>query len=97
MFLDWVNAVKRDVFNSIVKNIALLGQLGLSVIMPLLLCIALCWYLTTRLEVGMWVYIPGFLFGLGSSFMTAYKFYLAQVQKDKKEEKKTRVSFNKHL
>ena len=87
--------VKRGELNEIVKQISLLGQLGLSIIMPLLMCIALCWYLTTYHGVGLWVYIPGFIFGLGGSAMTVYKFYLSEIRKNKKEEKKT-VSFNRH-
>ena len=63
--------------------------------MPLLMCIALCWYLTTYHNVGLWVYIPGFFLGLGGSAMTVYKFYLSEISKNKKEEKKS-VSFNRH-
>ena len=87
--------MKRGELHEIAKHIALLSQLGLSIIMPLLLCIALCWYLTTYHNVGLWVYIPGFFFGLGGSAMTVYKFYLSEIRKSKKEEKKT-VSFNRH-
>ena len=89
--------MKRAELNSIVKNVALLGQLGLSVIMPMLICIAACWYLNTHLGVGLWVYILGFFFGLGSSFMTAYKFYLSEIQKEKKENKVKKVSYNRHI
>jgi len=89
--------MKRDELNAIIKNVALLGQLGLSIIMPMLLSIGICWYLNTRLGVGLWIYIFGFIFGIGSSFMTAYKFYLAEIQKTKKENKKKRVSFNRHI
>ena len=83
--------IDREVF----KNITLIGQLGLSFIMPTLICVLLCAFLCSRFGVGEWVYIPGFIFGLGSSFMTAYKFYKANISKEK-EEKKKRVSFNRH-
>ena len=81
------------------QNIFMLSQLGLSFIMPLLLCLALCWFFVDRTGVGGWVYIPGFFFGLGGSFTTAYKFYLAVTKKEEKNEKtkKKKVSFNKHL
>lgn len=85
-------------WNNILKQISQLSQLGLSIIIPTLLCMLLCSWLTGRFGVGEWVYIPGLILGLGSSFMTAYKFYLAQmrdIEKDKKE-KKTPVGFNKH-
>lgn len=88
--------MKREELNSILRNVTLIGQLGLTVMMPMLLCIAFAWYLTSHTGVGLWVYIPAFFFGLGSSFMTAYKFYQSQIQKDKKENKKQKVSFNNH-
>ena len=90
--------MKREDFNNILKNMALLSQLGLSIVMPMLICIALCWYLNAQKGVGMWIYFVGFFFGIGASFMTAYKFYLSEIQKEKKEnkKKKKRVSFNKH-
>lgn len=87
--------MKRENLNDIIKNVAFLGQLGLSLIMPVLLCIALCVFLINRFNIGIWIYIPGFVLGLGASFMTAYKFYLSEAKKSKKEEKKT-ISFNKH-
>ena len=83
--------------NKIVKNLALITQLGLSFIMPTLLCVWLSWYLNVRKGVGLWIYIPGFILGLGSSFMTAYKFYVSVMKKEEKEKKDKKVSFNEHL
>ncbi len=83
--------VRRD----ILQKLALLTQLGLSFIMPTLLCVGLCWFLCDRFAIGSWIYIPGFFFGLGASFMTAYKFYLAVINKQSKE-KKPKASFNRH-
>lgn len=80
--------------SEVLKNITLVGQLGLSFIMPTLVCVLLCAFLTTKAGVGEWVYIPGFILGIGSSFMTAYKFYKANISKEKEEKK--RVSFNRH-
>lgn len=86
-------------FMELYQNILMLSQLGLSFIMPLLLCLVLCWLLTDKAGVGGWVYIPGFFFGLGGSFTTAYKFCLVVLKQDKKENesKKKKISFNKHL
>ncbi len=80
------------------KDILMLTQLGFSFITPLLLCLALCWCLSTYLGLGSWVYIPGFFFGLGGSGMTAYKFYLAIERKQEKESKKEKekIYFNHH-
>ena len=81
----------------IYKDILMLSQLSLSFITPILLCLAICWWLSPR--IGLWVYIPGFLFGLGSSFMVAYKFYLSIIKKEDKEKegKRKKASYNKHL
>lgn len=74
----------------------MLSQFGLSFITPLLLCLAVCWWLTAYMGMGGWVYIPGFFFGLGGSFTVAYKLYLSVMKRQKKEEKKKKVSFNRH-
>lgn len=82
--------------SGIMKSITLLTQFGLSLVTPLLLCLAVCWWLTGRMGVGGWVYILGFFFGMGGSAMVAYKFYLSTVNGQKKEEKKNYISFNRH-
>ena len=81
------------------KNITMLTQFGLSFVTPVFLCLALCWWLNIHLGVGAWVYIPGFFFGLGGSFMVAYKLYLKIMEEQKKEDKKKhkKVSFNRHV
>lgn len=83
----------RDMY----QNILMLTQLGLSFATPILLCLALCWWLTTRLGLGGWVYIPGFFLGLGSSGMVAYKLYLSVMNREKKESGKKKVYYNRHL
>ncbi|EJW95136.1 hypothetical protein EVA_16757, partial [gut metagenome] len=64
---------------------------------------------SSHFELGSWIYLPGFFFGMGGSGMVAYKFYLAvlrqngqgdkKVGKDKKDKKnrKIPVSFNDHF
>lgn len=80
----------------IVKNITMLTQFGLSFITPLLVCLGVCWWLYSGIGVGGWVFILGFFFGMGGSGMVAYKFYLSITNKQKKEKKKSKVSFNRH-
>ena len=84
-------------WNNILKNISLLTQFGLSMITPLLLCLFICWYLNTRLGLPAWVYVVGFFFGLGGSGMVVYKFFLSVKKEEKKDKKKTRISFNDHV
>lgn len=81
----------------IYKNMLMLTQFGLSFITPLLMCLALCWWLNTRIGIGGWVYLLGFFFGMGGSGTVAYKLYLSVANRQKKEEKKEKISFNRHI
>lgn len=80
----------------ILKNITLLTQFGLSFITPLLVCLGVCWWLSSHMGVGGWVFIPGFFFGMGGSGMVAYKLYLSVITREKKNRKKQKVFFIKH-
>ncbi len=85
-------------FSDFMKNITMVTQLGLSLLTPTVLCILGCWWLTAHTGIGLWLYIVGFLFGLGSSFMVAYNLYLRIMKKEDKEKKKrSSVSFNSHM
>ena len=81
------------------KGVTMLAQFGLSLVIPILLCLGLCRWITVSTSVGGWVYIPGFILGLGSSAMTAWKFYLAatKTKGEKDKEKKKGISFNRHM
>ena len=85
--------------SEIFGHLAMIGQLGLSLIMPLLMCLFACYLLCSKLSVGAWVYIPGFILGLGGSMMTAYKVYLAVLKKESKKKSRSdnEISFNKHI
>ena len=74
----------------------MLGQLGLNIIIPIILCGLFCWFLTDKCGVGEWVFIPGLILGIGAAFMSGYKFYLTETKKSKKDEEKNKISFNKH-
>lgn len=99
--LEWERkeAYGMKQWTDIVKNLTILTQFGLSFITPLLLCLGLCWWLYSRVGAGGWVFIPGFFFGMGGSAMVAYKLYLSVTkgQKKEKDEKKKKVSFNRHI
>lgn len=86
--------------SELLKNLSMITQLGLSLIMPVLLCVFLCWLLVAKAGVGAWVYIPGIIFGIGGSFSTAYKFYRMNVAKkggDEAQKKRRSGNFNDHL
>ncbi len=84
----------RD-FSALIRNISLIGQLGLSLVTPVLMCLLGGYFLVTRLGIGLWIYIPALILGLGASFMTAYKVYLSATRR-KADEKKAPVAFNRH-
>lgn len=81
------------------KNLALLTQLGLSLIAPPVVCMLVCWWIISKTGAGSWVYIIGIVLGIGASFMTAYNFYRSFNRKHEKEmeDKKPPVSFNDHI
>ena len=77
------------------RNLTILSQFGLSLAMPLLLCLFVAYQLREHFHLSYWISLPAFFFGLAASFMTAYKFYLSVSEKEKKQEKKDRA-FNQH-
>ena len=77
------------------RNLTILSQFGLSLAMPLLLCLFVAYQLREHFHISYLIYLPAFFFGLAASFMTAYKFYLSVSEKEKKQETKDRA-FNQH-
>ena len=76
------------------------GQLGLDLIMPSLICLGAAWLLDTRLGWGVWVYFAGLALGLSAGGMTFWKFYKRIVMKGVKKpdaDKPERISFSKHV
>ncbi|MBE5999295.1 MAG: AtpZ/AtpI family protein [Eubacteriales bacterium] len=85
-------------WNEILPHLTLLGQLGLSLATPVLLCLGGCYLAVTKLHAPLWVYLPGMILGLGASFMTAYKVYLSVTGKEKKPRRgENERSFNRHF
>lgn len=87
----------REVYRSFL----MLGQLGLSIVTPTILCLLFSWWLASHLDFGMWIYIPGFVLGMGGSASVAYEFYRSLEKQDKRKEeregKKKKISYNRHL
>mgnify|MGYP000438224757 CR=1 FL=1 len=55
-------------WSEILRNVTMLSQLGLSFITPASSVPgALAWFIISKTGVGVWVYIPGFFFGMGGS------------------------------
>lgn len=83
-------------WSNILNQIAMIGQFGLSLVVPVLMCLAVCYVLTVKVGLGDWIYIPGFILGIGSSCMTAYKTYQSAIGKSKKESDDSPTAFNRH-
>ena len=86
--------------SKLIGQFAMVGQLGLSLLMPRLMCLFACYLLVSKLSLPVWIYIPGFILGLGASMTTAYKVYLSVVQKEEKKKIKrnpNEVYFSKHI
>lgn len=81
-------------FARVFRNLSLIGQLGVSLVTPLLMCLLGAYWLNVKMEAPLWIYIPALILGLGSSFMTAWKVYLSVVRRSKKKE--PRAAFNRH-
>ena len=79
------------------KSLTMLSQLGLSLIMPLILCLGASWLIIRYTGAGNWVYIPGFILGLGSSAVTAWKMVRMVTGKQEHNKKADDIGFNKHL
>lgn len=78
------------------RRFAFVGQLGFSVAVPILLCLYLCWLLTSRQIVGEWVYLPGIFLGLGSSAAGLWKLYQTVMREEQEEGERKKKAFNRH-
>ena len=75
-------------------------QLGFSLLFPPVCCAAACWWLTVRLGVGYWVWVPGMVLGLAvaaATFASFVRYWIRQQDKeDKAAQTPRRRGFNGH-
>lgn len=84
------NTDVKNVFN----KLPLISQLGISLVVPLVFCLLICYWLTRRFNIGSWVYIAGIFFGLGAFISTCIRLYKKETEKKEKDSKP--VAFNQH-
>lgn len=77
------------------EDIVWLTQLGLSMLLPLLLCLGGCWWAVNRWGWPEWVYLPGVFLGLAAGAQNFWVFARERMERAKKE-KTSRVGFNSH-
>lgn len=77
------------------EDLVWLTQLGLSILLPLLLCLGGCWWATNRWGWPLWVYLPGILLGLAAGAQNFWVFAKERLDRAKREHPR-RVGFNSH-
>ena len=80
-------------WSEIIRNVTMLSQLGLSLITPVLICLAVCWLIVSKTGAGGWVYIPGFFFGLGGSGTVVYNFIFLLTDSRRKRTKRRKIKY----
>lgn len=75
------------------ENIVWLTQLGLSVLLPPVLCLWLAWWLVDAKGAPYWIYLPALVLGLGGGGKN-FAAFCKMMQK--KAGKPPRTSFNRH-
>ncbi len=80
----------------VLRNITWLVQLGLSIIVPPLLCIGGCYWLQNRFSLGSWVMLPGIILGLGGSVSSAFQFYRLMRRQAERDSQHKPDAFNNH-
>ncbi len=81
---------KKGVWNYMV----LITQFGVSLIVPLLICVFVSLWIQSKFSTGYWVVIVGILLGISALINTFYRFYKAQCNDRTDHEKKNQ--YNKH-
>ena len=74
---DWIQAVKTALT---------CAQLGLTTIAPLILCMALTWWIRKQFSLGSWVTLIGLLVGLAAMTLTLIRYLLLYIRDSKKRE-----------
>lgn len=68
------------------------GQLGLSLVLPIVLCVYGAVWLSNRFHLGGWTVFVGLAFGLGVAFISLYRFFgiIQKAAEQKKENQRDR-------
>lgn len=80
----------------LLRGLAWLTQLGLSIIAPPVLCIGGCYWLQSRYDLGGWIMALGIVLGLGASVSGALQFGRMMRREAEKGRKDHPDSFNTH-
>ena len=78
------------------EDLTWLIQLGLSMMMPLLLCMGGTWWAVTRWGWPSWVYIIAIILGLGAGAQTFASYARHMQRRAAKKKPEDRIGFNSH-
>ncbi len=76
-------------------NLVWLTQLGLSILLPPLICLWGCSWLVNSRGAPMWLYLPAILLGLGAGMQNFWKFAKMMMKKSE-TTKGPAARFNRH-
>ena len=79
---------KKSYYKSL-SNLALISQIGFSMIIPIIGCVWFASFLMKRFDLGVWVLFLFVILGVVTAFMNLYKlaaFSNKDLEKDKKEK-----------
>lgn len=82
----------KKIYNSL-KNLSMLSQLGLSVIVPPLLCILLSTWLKNKFGLGDWVVVVGILFGVAGGITSLFNYFKIAIKDAKKSQQEYEDKF----
>lgn len=73
---------------SVFKYVVYISQLGISLILPVVLCVLLGTYIKNKFELGDWVMLVSILLGISVAARNFYVFMLFVTKKAKESEEK---------
>lgn len=78
------------------RYLAWMTQLGLSIAMPLVLCIVGSCWLQDRFDLGKWVVAVGVFLGIGGAASSLWSIFKQMQREGDREDRKPPISFNDH-
>ncbi|OUQ34345.1 hypothetical protein B5E67_13585 [Faecalibacterium sp. An122] len=79
----------------VLEDLVWLTQLGLTMLLPLVMCLGGCWWAVTRWGWPMWLYLPAVLLGLAAGGQNFWVFARGRLRRAQKDQNR-RVGFNHH-
>ncbi|MEG2928084.1 MAG: AtpZ/AtpI family protein [Oscillospiraceae bacterium] len=82
----------KKIYNSL-KYLSLLSQLGISLIVPPLMCILAATWIKNRFGMGDWIVVAGIIFGIGGGITSVYNYLKVAMNDAKKSQQEYEDKF----